>query len=351
MQNRQMMLVAGLMGVILLLLGLAAGLAVSGLLVDEGEPVAQQVDTADSATSIANQPTLAENSSGNLPVPPTVEIPPTVTMTPSITPTTTAMPIPTETPEATETPSHTPTATPTETPTPSPTPTREGPQAEAIEEAGFFAGPGTSFGRRNYFATSGEMVVVLGQDETGQWWHVISQENSYEGWVAARFFEVWMGDVSSLALSDFRVRPSATAVASNNNNDNSSESAGSGTVSNAPLQPTGQTNAEAYWNFVESAAVAERDENRDTTGTWRGEILVRVPTGFNYQFQYGPTIQQVRLMMEDQDGFDTYQLFVGGMGCGPYVTDMMVLQNGAQMVVKNEFTRRAGPVFIQFDCD
>lgn len=350
MQNKQMMLAMGLMGVVLLLLGLAAGLVVSGLLEEEEVvPTAVSQTTAENNnTAVAPSPTQATSS--NLPVPPTVEVPPTSTATPSITPTPSHTPEPTETPEPTATPTLTPSATPTETATPSPTPTREGPQAEAIEEAGFFAGPGVSFGRRNYFARPGEMVVVLGQDETGQWWHVVSQENSYEGWVAARFFEVWMGDPADLALSDFRVRPSATAVASNGNNNNN-ENAGGGTVSNAPLQPSGQTNAEAFWNFVESAAEAELDENREATGTWRGEILVRVPTGFSYQFQYGPAIQQVRLMMEDQDGYDTYQLFIGGMGCGPFVTDMLVLQDGAQMVVKNEFTRQTGPVFIQFSCE
>lgn len=341
MQNsKQMMVVFGLLGVILILLGVAAGVAVMGFLqTDEPETTAVSQNTQ---ANQPNQSTGGETDDEALPVPPTVDMPPTATPTPSITPTPSHTPTPTNTPEATATPTFTPTATPTETPTPSPTPTREGPQAEAIGEAGFFAGPGTSFGRRNYFARPGEQVIVLGQDETGQWWHVVSNANSYEGWVASRFFEVTAGDPAGVALSDFEAQPFATAVAENGGNDDDDDTTPSG--------PPPQTTEEAYWNFVASAAEADQDEEGFGTGTWSGEILVRVPTGYTYEFTYGPVIQQVNKMTENQDGYDTYQLLISGMGCGPYVTDLVVLQNGAQMVVKNEFSRQEGPVFIQFDC-
>ncbi|MCA9980375.1 MAG: hypothetical protein KDD89_06070 [Anaerolineales bacterium] len=340
MQNKQMMVVLGLLAAILILLGIAAGLGVSSYLMEESEPAAVAQNNGARAEEAGNTAVSdPQTDPAALPVPPTVNIPPTATATPTITPTPSPTHTPTNTPEATATPTLTPTATPTETPTPSPTPTREGPVAEAVGEAGFFAGPGTSFGRRNYFARPGEIIVVLGQDETGQWWHVVSNANSYEGWVAARFFEVQSGDPASVALSDFEAEPFATAVASGNNSE-----------ATRPSGPPPQISTEAYWNFVAGASRAEQDEEGLGTGTWSGEILVRVPTGFTYEFTYGPVVDKVNRMTENQDGYDTYQLLLSGMGCGPFVTDLVVLQNGAQMVVKNEFTRKAGPVFIQFDC-
>lgn len=340
MQNRQLILTFIIGAFLLLCVGIGAGVGIASYIagreaqessaevlraLETREAAAAVVDTADGETAAVTE--------GGLPVPPTLFIPATETNTPTVTPIPTNTPTPTDTPVATDTPTATPTDTATPTPTPSPTPTREGPQARVIEDAGFFAGPGTSFGRRNYFATPGEVVVILGTSEDGGWWHVISNANSYEGWVSPRFFELVAGDLDSLEVSAFRATPSAAVEAT----------AESGSSVSATRPPT---NAVAYWNFIESSAEGSED------GTWSANLQVRVPTGFNYDFEFGTVFQSALKTITDEDGYDTYRLAISGMGCaGPYIADLIVRQNGAKMVVRNEFNLQPGAVYIEFDCD
>jgi hypothetical protein len=345
MQNRQLILAFVVGALLLLCVGIGAGVGIASYIAGQdaqasSAEILRALETREAAAVVAagNGETSGETAGTNdgaLPVPPTVYIPPTETNTPTATPIPTNTPTPTNTPIATDTPTATPTNTVTPTPTPSPTATREGPQARVIEDAGFFAGPGTSFGRRNYFATPGEMVIVLGTDEAGGWWHVISNANSYEGWVSPRFFELVTGDLDSLAVSTFRATPSAAVSVPSEG--------GSSNNSGAAVPPT---NAVAYWNFIESSAAGSPD------GTWSAELLVRVPTGFSYEFEFGTVFDSAVKTITDEAGYDTYRLNLAGMGCaGPYLADLIVKQNGARMVVQNEFNRQPGSVYIEFDCD
>ncbi|MDA0243967.1 MAG: hypothetical protein OT477_11170 [Chloroflexi bacterium] len=321
-------------GAALLLLGLALG-----LLVTEGGEEPTAVVVVVTAPAIMAESTAAEIATATatpalaagLAMPPTLDIPtPTPSQTPpaTLTPIPTNTPTPTETPIATETPTPTETPTETPTPTPSPTATRVGPLARATAEAGFFAGPGASFGRRNYFARLDEQVVVLGVSEDGQWWHVISNANSYEGWVSARLFELEAGDVATLEVSEFRATPSAAGQTG-------------GTPTTAASGSPPQTTAVALWNHLSETSRGNGD------GSWRTELLVRVPTGGSYQFTFATMVKSATKTITNEGGLDTYKLVLSGMGCaGPYLADLIVLQNGAQMVVKNEFTQQTGPVFI-----
>lgn len=336
MQNRTVILAFIGGALVLLCLGIGAGVGIAGYLSTQStqeasEELLNMLATRDAAE---NGTAVAVAGEGGLPAPPTLFIPPTETQTATATFPPTATPLPSATPPPTDTPTVTPTDTATPTPTLTPTPTREGPQARTIEDAGFFAGPGTSFGRRNYFAKPDEIVVILGVSEDGDWWHVISNANSYEGWVAPRFFELISGDLASLSISTFRVTPSSAAATV------------AGSAANNAITPRPPTDAVAYWNYVEASAEGHED------GTWSAEILVRVPTGFNYEFEFGTVLVSVVRMSQGIDGYDTYRLNLDGMGCaGPYLADLIAWQDGARMVVQNEFTRQPGPVYIAFDCE
>ncbi|MCO5186424.1 MAG: hypothetical protein M9965_21095 [Anaerolineae bacterium] len=317
-----------LSALLMLVVGLAIGLSVAAFLLwrggNETEPVVEQP-----AVIVAQAtPTIG------VVAPPPISI---ITNTPTITPLPTDMPVPPPTDTPTVTPLPTDTPIPTETPTPSPTPTRVGPLARAIEDAGMFAGPGT-IGRINSWIPTGDDVVLLGVSEDRLWYHIISRFG-IEGWAAATYFEILRGDVSSLPVSDFVSSaeistPTPPGTAS-----------GSTPTPTGPTQPTGNTSAVAYWNFIEAASVPNGDE------TWRSEILITVPTGHSYEFQFGDVLQSAAKTIENQEGQDTYSLQISGMACGlPYLNTLIVLQDGLRMVVRNLFTGATGNLFLDYRC-
>lgn len=315
-------------GLLMLVVGLAIGLTVAAFLLwrsgDDTEPVAEQ------ATAVVAQATPTVG----VVAPPPISI---ITNTPTITPlpTETPLPLPTDTPTVTPLPTETP--IPTETPTPSPTPTRVGPLARAVEDAGMFAGPGT-LGRINSWVPTGDDVILLGISEDERWYHIISQFG-IEGWAAVNYFEILRGDVSSLPVSDFVSSAEISTPTS------PGTTAGNTPTPTGPTQPTGNTSAVAYWNFIEAASVPNGDD------TWRGEILITVPAGHSYEFQFGDVLQSVTKTIENQEGQDTYSLRISGMACGlPYLNTLIVLQDGLRMVVKNFFTGATGNLFLDYRC-
>lgn len=342
MQNRSLILAFVGGALVLLCLGIGAGVGIAGYLANQNaqntnEQMLSMLETRDAAETVAEGETAAVETEDEsvLPAPPTLNIPATETPTPTNTLPPTETPTSTNTPTSTPTSTATPTNTSTPTPTPSPTPTREGPQARVIEDAGFFAGPGTSFGRRNYFATPGEIVVVLGVSDPPGWWHVISNENSYEGWVSSRFFELISGEIASASVSTYRATPFVTAEPAG--------SAAGGGDDNAGAPPP--TDSVAFWFHNTGAAQGQPG------GTWSSELFIRVPTGFSYEFELGIVVQDATRIVTDEGGLDTYRLDISGMGCSSaYIADLIVLQNGARMVVRNEFNNQPGPIYIEYNC-
>ena len=338
--SRNAWIAVGIMGsLFVLVVGLGIGVLVGNMVTESSDESA----VADTGVIAA----ATETRSG-LPAPPTQEITPTPSNTPTETPlptetsaptetpTPTGTPVPTETPVDTATPTETatntptPTATPTETPTPSITPTREGPLAEASEDAGFFAGPGVEYGRANYFAKSGEIMVLLGADENQQWVHVISNENSFEGWVSARFLKLISGDLASLPISTYRGKSIGAVPTS-----------GSGSSSGGGGAPVGG----AYFSYIEGSALGNGD------GTWSGEILIIVPTGYEYTFEFGEEYKgDARRTVTDRDGNDEYVMPITA-GCGgALVRNMKAYQNGVEIPVYNLYTNEQVGVYIDYSC-
>lgn len=322
-----------LVAVLMLLVGLAIGLGITAVLLLNGDDTAEPVaDATAPPTATVVSAESAESVDPDAPMPGISIITNTPTLTP--VPTDTPTPGPTDTPTPTPPPTNTP--PPTDTPTPSPTPTRAGPQARASEDAAMFAGPGT-IGRINSWIPTGDEVVLLGVSEDGRWYHLISQFG-VEGWAFANYFDVLRGDVSALPISDFV--SSAEIITPE-----AGETASSTPTPDGPAVPVGNTSAEAYWNFIGAASTPNGDE------TWRSEILVSVPSGHSYDFQFGDVLAGVTQVNSELPGYDTYSLQISGMACGlPYLNTLIVLQDGLRMVVKNLFSEATGNIFIQYDC-
>lgn len=109
-------------------------------------------------------------------------------------------------------------------------------------------------------------------------------------------------------------------------------------------QPSAETNAIAWWQH-EGGSIST-----NANGTWRGTILVRVPTSFQYQFEMENLgLRETRATNDDGD--DIFALTVSGMRCGErYSSDLVARQNGARMDVMHEFTLSSGPVGMDPPC-
>lgn len=319
----------GLMGLVviaavaLLVGGVFLGLWLTPLLRETG-PVGEPTPAV-AVEGVTLTSTLTPSPSPTLPPPVAQTLPPPPSATPGITPTPSPTLPPTETPTATATP------TPTATATPTPTPTPDAPRVTANRDAALFVAAGGLGGRTGYYIPVGETVWVLGVSEDGYWLHVV-KSTGRQGWAASSYFDMTAGDLAEVPVSDYEgeaapitpgaTTPTATTVAAG--------------------APTG----EAYWNVVLGAT---QDNAGD--GTWRTEILVRVPAGYSYTFNLSTFIQSTTLYQANTGGFDVYSLILSGMGCGgPLVNDLLVHQNGAPLPVRNEHTLQAGPVYITYTC-
>ncbi len=328
----------------LLLLGLGIGLGIGlGGRLGAANPTATAVEpavaalagSADEAAVEASAPVQSGQAAGGLPAPPTLAVSPTPSAPPTQTPLPSETRPPTETlpPSTTPTPSETPSPTPSQTPTPTNTPTitptRSGPLAEAAADAGFFAGPGVDFGRLNYYAKEGEVVVLLGRNPNGQWVHVISNANSFEGWVSARFLTLISGDLAKLTVSTFRETPVAAF-----------QPAATRTTGAA-----GTASGTAWFAFLEGSGRGNGD------GTWSGDLLVQVPTGFTYSFELdGAASTRARRTKENEAGQDEYILTLTASCGGTFVGNLRVRQNGAPLPVRHLYTGEAVAVYIPVDC-
>jgi hypothetical protein len=77
---------------------------------------------------------------------------------------------------------------------------------------------------------------------------------------------------------------------------------------------------------------------------------VRVPTSFKYTFDI-PFLTTLRLRDQNLDGDDFFLLSTSGMPCGsPLNAELIARQNGARMMVFNEFTLQQGRVIINPPC-
>ena len=107
--------------------------------------------------------------------------------------------------------------------------------------------------------------------------------------------------------------------------------------------PVSASNAIAWWHL-------DRDSVQTGGGAWQFIAVVRVPTSFDYSFDIENRTRTVRTVTNDE-GDDYFELTLSGISCGsPFSAELFAYQNGAQMVVQNEFTLEVGSVFINAPC-
>ena len=103
------------------------------------------------------------------------------------------------------------------------------------------------------------------------------------------------------------------------------------------------SNAIAWWH-------TEAGSIKANGGSWSADIVVRVPTSFQYNFEIDRLARTV-LRDANLDGDDYFVLTVSGMGCGSrFSAEMIARQNGARMKVQNEFNLQEGAIVIQPPC-
>ncbi len=85
--------------------------------------------------------------------------------------------------------------------------------------------------------------------------------------------------------------------------------------------------------------------------TWSGEILVVVPTGYDYTFELGDAYTgSARISEQDSNGEDSYILPITS-GCGAsFVQRLNVFQDGEAIPVINLYTRENIEVYIDKIC-
>ena len=116
-----------------------------------------------------------------------------------------------------------------------------------------------------------------------------------------------------------------------------------------PTQPPAQNsepigNAIAWWDISPGSARAA------ASNTWQVDIVVRVPTSFNYEFDMAH-LWRVTLRDRNLGGDDYFVLELSSITCGsPLSAPLVARQAGVRMKVVNEFSVQEGPVFISPPC-
>ncbi len=374
---------------------------------ESADDVVAQLTPTSSPTKTPLPPT---NTSIATTVPPTATaIPPTVTAPATVTP---LVITPTERPTETVAPTEQPTETlvPTETPIPSQTPTPDALLIEAVRDAGLFAEPGGLGGHTGYYVPTGQTGWVIGRSPDTRWLHV-AHLLGIQGWAAASFFSAAEGELATLPVSDFvgegdpNVTIRATQVAqlppaTTTPPPSSTPSPNETLQSDVTISPTNTpwptntprptndtspvntpwptatwvkptvfptntplptplpsngndgeqeddivTNAIAWWQTDQSSILINGD------GTWRADVIIRVPTSFTYSFKIPLFSTNQRLRDQNLEGDDFFVLSIAGVPCGlPLNAELIALQNGARMIVSNEFTLQKGVISISTPC-
>ncbi len=368
---------------------------------ESAETVAQVTSPTTPPTNTPQPPTATSTPSPTAPpaTATTEAITPTETTLPTAQPSPTNTALPTEPPPPTEPPTAVPTATPD-----GPTPTPDAPLFTATRDAALFAEVGGLGGRTGYYVPTGQTAWVLGRSEDLRWLHVAHLLGD-QGWAAAGFFSATRSQLVALPVSDFvgegdpnvtvratqvaqliatptprpqfatprpvntpwptnTPRPSIAARATNTpwptstprtvnapratatwviptpvpTNTQLPNGGGSGSANGAT------TNAVAWWRPDRPTILSNGN------GTWRANLIIRVPTSFTYSFNM-PFLTTQRLRERNLDGDDYFLLTISGMPCGsPLNTELIALQNGARMLIFSDETFQQGPVVISSPC-
>lgn len=260
----------------------------------------------------------------------------TATATFTATPTNTATPTLTPTPEPSNTPTATPTpsATPTLTPTPTPALTTDAVIiAICICDAGnaaLFTEPSSSSAQVGVYVEQGERVIVLGRAPQGSW--IFVEFENEQGWVDANRFELESGaELNDLPLAE-TPHPTWTPTPI---------SPGTATITNTPAIAIDLI---AYWQVISSSSIGN--------GRWKATLSVRVPQGGSYTFTMAEFVVTGQFVETAGSGFDRYNVTIAGMSCdGSLVGDLIITRNNVKLVVTNEHTKEAGPIFVsEPDC-
>lgn len=381
---------------------------------ESAEVVAQLTATELSPTETAQPPTNTPSPTNTATSEPTVEptTPSTDTASPTATTLPTETTAPTETPAPTATPTESiPTATPSPA---GPTATPDAPQFMAVRDAALFAEIGGLGGRTGYYVPATQLAWVIGRSEDARWIHVAhllgdqgwASANYFEATraelvalpvsdfvgkgdpnVTVRVTQVAQLQPTNTPRPAFPTpRPSNTPFSSNAPRPTNTPWPTStprprntpwptrtprpnaprptstwviptpvptNTPFPTPISNTGgggqssggaTTNAIAWWHADQPSIAANGN------GTWRADVIIRVPTSFQYTFDM-PFLATTRLRDRNLDGDDFFLLATSGMSCGSsLVAELIARQNGARMMVFNEFTLQQGSVVITAPC-
>lgn len=299
--------------------------------------------------------------------------------------------VPTEKPEPTETPVPIPTETslPTEIP-PTATPEILTGVVVALDDAILFDAAASEQQTGAVF-NAGDIADAVGRSPDSLWVHIVTISD--QGWVPVVQVSFEAGSLEKLPETDFvYVQPTptptstsipATAIAVNPppttqiqptspptfptpvptvwpthtpaaafvfptpvpTTANVAQSAPPTTPPDASQQSDEPiANAIAWWDIDPGSA------RSSGSGTWQVDIVLRVPTSFQYTFDMAH-LWRVNLRDRNLDGDDYYVISLSGMACGSSVSaPLVVRQAGVRMKVVNEFSVQEGPVFVSPSC-